>query len=130
MGHADDARDRRDVADEVEIELLVERRVDRVRRRHQIKHVAVGRRAHDHLGADIGAGARLVLDIELLTEPLRQPLGDQARGDVDSAAGGCADDNPHRPRRIGLPPSEVCRGRHGGSARRQVEKFAPCKFHF
>ena len=32
-GHADDARDRRDVADEIEIELVVERRVDRVRRR-------------------------------------------------------------------------------------------------
>ena len=32
IGHADDARDRRDVADEIEIELVVERRVDRVRR--------------------------------------------------------------------------------------------------
>ena len=30
IGHADDARDRRDVADEIEIELVVERRVDRV----------------------------------------------------------------------------------------------------
>ena len=30
MGRADDARDRRDVADEIEIELVVERRVDRV----------------------------------------------------------------------------------------------------
>ena len=29
---ADDARDRRDVANEIEIELFVERRVDRVRR--------------------------------------------------------------------------------------------------
>ena len=32
LGCADDARDRRDVADEIEIELVVERRVDRVRR--------------------------------------------------------------------------------------------------
>jgi hypothetical protein len=28
---ANDARDRRDIADEIEIELLIERRVDRVR---------------------------------------------------------------------------------------------------
>ena len=31
MDAADDAGDRRDVADEIEIELIVERRVDRVR---------------------------------------------------------------------------------------------------
>ena len=31
-GNAEDARDRRDVADEIEIELVVERRVDRVSR--------------------------------------------------------------------------------------------------
>jgi hypothetical protein len=30
VGKADDARDRRDVADKIEIELVVERRVDRV----------------------------------------------------------------------------------------------------
>ena len=35
IGHADDACDRRDVADEIEIELVVERRVDRVRRTAQ-----------------------------------------------------------------------------------------------
>ena len=32
LGTTDDARDWRDVADEIEIELVVERRIDRVRR--------------------------------------------------------------------------------------------------
>ena len=82
MRHADDARDRRDVADEIEIELVVERRVDRVGERDQEQRVAVRRRAHDRLGADIAAGARPVLDDEWLAEPLRQPLADQARDDV------------------------------------------------
>ena len=85
-GCANDARDRRDVADEIEIELVVERRVDRVRRSDKEERVAVRRRPHDRLGADIGAGARPVLDDEWLAEPLRQPLADQARDDVGPAA--------------------------------------------
>ena len=88
VGAADDARDRRDVADEIEIELVVERRVDRVRRTDQEQRVAVRGRAHDRLGGDIAAGARPVLDDELLAEPLRQPLTHQAREDVGRAAGG------------------------------------------
>ena len=86
-GHADDARDRRDVADEIEIELVVERRVDRVRRIDQEQRVAVRRRTHDRLGADIAAGARPVLDDEWLAEPLRQPLTHQAREDVVAPPG-------------------------------------------
>ena len=92
LGDADDAGDRRDVADEIEIELVVERRVDRVRRTDQQQRVAVGGRAHDRLGADVAAGARPVLDDEWLAEPLRQPLPDQAREDVGRAAGGNGDD--------------------------------------
>ena len=38
-----------------------------------------------------------ILDDELLTEPFRQILTDQARDDVGRAAGGKADDNAHRP---------------------------------
>ena len=91
-GAADEARDRRDVADEIEIEFVVERRIDRVRRTDQEERVAVRRRAHDRLGGDIAAGARPVLDDEWLAEPLRQPLTDQAREDVVRAAGGKADD--------------------------------------
>jgi len=83
VGVANDASDRRDIADKIVIELVVERRVDRVRRADQEQRIAVGGRTHDRLGADIGAGARAVLDDELLTEPLRQPLAHQARGDVE-----------------------------------------------
>ena len=42
IGHAHDAGDRRNVANEIEIELVVERRVDRVRRSDQEERVAVG----------------------------------------------------------------------------------------
>jgi hypothetical protein len=66
VGHARDARDRRDVADEVVAELVVERRVDRVRRAHHDERVAVGSGIHHRLGGDIGSGPRPVLDHELL----------------------------------------------------------------
>src|SRR5262245_63832095 len=45
-GVADDARDRCDVADEVETELIVERGVDRVRRRDEEQRVTV--RSEEH----------------------------------------------------------------------------------
>ena len=128
-GNAADARDRRDVADEIEIELVVERRVDRVRRSDQEERIAVRRRAHDRLGGDIAASARPVLDDELLAEPLRQPLTDQARDDVGRAAGGEADDDAHRPRRIGLRPRDARHGRQRGSARGQMQKLSAGKFH-
>jgi hypothetical protein len=41
-----------------------------------------------------------VLGDEGSSEVVGQPLPDQPRGDVDAAAGGKADDDPHRPRRI------------------------------
>src|SRR6266849_4812555 len=64
------ARDRDDVADEVEIELLVKRGVDRVCRTYQQQRVAIGRRAYHRLGADVGAGTWTVLDDKSLAEPL------------------------------------------------------------
>ena len=78
---------------------------------------------------DIAAGARPVLDDEWLTEPLRQPLSDQARDDVGRAAGGKADDDAHRPRRIGLRPRDARHGRQRGSARGQMQKLSAGKFH-
>ena len=85
-------RDRHDVAQEIEVELFVERGVDGVLRIHQQQRVAVGRRAGDELGRDVAGGAGPGLDDELLAELLRQPLRDQARGDVGRAAGRLADD--------------------------------------
>src|SRR6266849_2060212 len=56
----------------------------------------------DRIGADIASGTRSVLDDELLAEPLRQPLAHQTRNDVAPAAGRPADNDAHRPRRIGF----------------------------
>ena len=47
------ARDRRDVADEIEIELVVEGGVDRVHSDASEKRIAVGGRTYNGLGADI-----------------------------------------------------------------------------
>jgi hypothetical protein len=55
--HADDAGDRRNVADEIEVKLLIERRVDSVCRVGQKERIAVRRRTHDRLRADIGGSA-------------------------------------------------------------------------
>ena len=65
--------------------------------------------------ADIAAATRPVVDNKLLAEPLRQPLTHQARRDVGRAARRDWHDQPHRPRRVGLSPSEPSEGRQRGS---------------
>src|SRR5262245_54332124 len=84
-GCANDASDRRDIAKEIEAELVVERCVDRSCCVAHEKGIAVRCRLHDHLGADIAAGARPVLDDELVAKSLRQPLTHQACGEVSAA---------------------------------------------
>src|SRR5262245_23515477 len=79
------ASDWRDIADEIVVELVVECRIDRVPCANNEQRVAVGRGTHDRLGADIAAATRPVIDNKLLAEPLREPLADQARGDVGAA---------------------------------------------
>jgi len=69
-GLAVDARHRRDVADEIEIQLIVKRRVDRCCRADLKERVAIRWRTHDRLGRDIAARARPILDDERLTEPV------------------------------------------------------------
>ena len=128
-GDRDDACDGCDVAEEVEIEFLVKRHIDRGRRADQEEGVAVRRRIHDHLRTNIAAGSRPVLDDKLLAETLRQPLADQTSDDVGRSAGGKWDDDAHRPRRIGLRPRDARHGRQRGSARGQMQKFSAGKFH-
>src|SRR5262245_60008748 len=82
VGGVDKRRDWRDVTEEMEIELLVKRRVDCVRRSGEKQRVAVGICVHDSLGADIGSGSRPVLDDMRLAEPLRQPWTKQTRKNV------------------------------------------------
>src|SRR5712671_4254719 len=70
-GHAHDACDWSDVADEIEIEMLIERCVDRVRRSGYEKHVAVGGSVNNGFGRYIARSARPVLNNELPIETLR-----------------------------------------------------------
>jgi len=80
--HPEQSRDRCDVADEIEIQLLVERRVDRVRSNAGEKRVAVRGRTYNGLGGDIAASTGPVLDNKMLPQPLRQTMTDQTRGKV------------------------------------------------
>ena len=61
--HAGDACDRRDIADEVVVELEY-RRVDGICRSNQEQRVTVRGRPHNRLGSDVAAGAGAVLDDE------------------------------------------------------------------
>ena len=59
--------------------------------------MAVSRRVHDRLGGDIAAGTWPVLDDDWLAKTLRQPLSDEARGDIGTAPGRKSDNQSHRP---------------------------------
>src|SRR5262245_44571585 len=72
-----DARNRRDVANEVETEVVIECHVPCVMCTDLEERIAVGRRLHDCLGGQIAASAHPVLDDEWLAGALRQPLTDQ-----------------------------------------------------
>src|SRR5262249_46050062 len=65
VGTSHDARDRRDVTDEIEIELIVERRVDRAESTAQEERVSVGRRTYNRLGADIAAATPLKHGVDI-----------------------------------------------------------------
>jgi hypothetical protein len=70
-GGAGNARDRRDVADEIIIEIAIERSVGRIIRTGEKERIAVRGRLHDRLGADIVGGAGPVFDNKRLTKTLR-----------------------------------------------------------
>src|SRR5262245_62828595 len=70
VGRADDACNGRDVAQEIEIELLVQGCIYCLRRTDQKKCVAIGGCTHDRFGCDIAAAAWPIFDDEGLSEPL------------------------------------------------------------
>src|SRR5262249_46437300 len=86
----------------IEVELVVERHADHIRWPCQKKRVTICGRSHDCLSADVGASTRAVLHHELLAEPLRQPLTDQARDNVGRTGRSERHDDANRPRRIVL----------------------------
>jgi hypothetical protein len=61
----------RNIADEIEVEIVVDRRIDRVRCSHEEKGVSVGRCTHDDFSADIAAGAGSIVDNKRLAESFR-----------------------------------------------------------
>src|SRR5262249_44972812 len=71
VGHAQETCDWRNVANEVEIKIVVKCRIGRVSYGDQEERVAVRGRAHDRLGGDVAATPGPVLDNEWLPEPLR-----------------------------------------------------------
>src|SRR5215471_1857062 len=123
------AGDRRDVADEIETKLVIERGVDGIPTADHEQRVSVCGRAHDGLGADIAAAARSVLDNKLLTEPLRQPLTHQTRDDVGRTGWSERHDDAHRSQRIGLRPRHARQNRQRGGAGCQMQKLSAGKFH-
>ena len=86
------ARDRCDVAKKIEAQVVVKDRIEGIGRGAFQKCISVGARANDFLGRKIAAPARPVFDEEGLTEPSREPSAGQARANVESAAGGKAND--------------------------------------
>src|SRR5262249_16125017 len=122
LGLLRDARDRSDIAGEIEIKILVERGVDCVRRAYEEERIAVWRRSHDGFGGDIGGSTRSIFDDEWLAKTFRQPLSYQPRDDVVAATGCKTHDQAHRPHRIRLRLSEPRCDRQRGSARGQMQK--------
>src|SRR5262249_43293356 len=98
-------------------------------RADQEECIAVGRCVHDRLGGDVAASAWPVLDDDRLAKTFRQPLSDEARGDIGTAPGRKSDDQPYRPCWIVLracDPRE-CR-RQGGSAG-ETQKISASEQH-
>ena len=93
--------DRSEVAQRIR-RIAVERQVDGQGRAVEEQRIAVGRALRHVLVGDVGAGARLVLDDYLLAEELAHARGEQARVDVDAAAGREVDDEADRARRVRL----------------------------
>jgi hypothetical protein len=77
-------RDRRDVPDQIVVE-LEERRIDRVGCADLEQRVAVGRRAHDRFGADIAGASRPVVVCPAGPDALR-PSTERPARDVDDDA--------------------------------------------
>src|SRR5262249_12105536 len=127
--HADDARHRRDVAYEIEVEVVIECHIDRIGRSDLQKRIAVRRCLQGCLSADIAGGTRPVLYYELLAEALWQPLRHQARHNVGRAASGKPNDDAHGTGRVGLPPRTRRYGGESGGTGRQMQKLTPRKCH-
>ena len=87
---------------ELELRVLVGGGVDRFEMGAEQQGVAVARLREHVAGRDHAGGGRLVLHDDALAERVAELVGDEARRDIGRPAGAEADDQPDRPRRIGL----------------------------
>src|SRR5262249_16107040 len=119
----------RNVTDEIKAEFLVKARVNRCRSCSKEQRVTIRHSLGDGFSTDIGASSRAVLDDELLTQVLREPLSYQASNDGGRATCREWNNNAHRSRRIGLRSRDTRSERQRGSARGQMQKLPTEKFH-
>jgi hypothetical protein len=103
-----------EVIHRLELDAPVERGRHRVGAVGEQQRVAIGRRARHQLGGDRAGLARLALHHDGLSETFRHFLRQQARNDVDIAAGRKTHHQPQRPVRIGL---RECNARSDGQAK-------------
>src|SRR3984893_2375236 len=109
FGRYPDERYRREVDVGVETELAEQAGVDDQRAADHQDDVAVAGGLRDQRGSDIAARSRVVLDIERLTEDLRQLGRKQAGNHIDWPARRKRRNRPDRPLRIGgLPVGGAC----------------------
>src|SRR5262245_1255166 len=112
--------DRRNVVREIEFEVVVQRRIDSICESHREKCIAIWGRANDRFGGDVAASANTILDNELLTKPLRQPLSDQTCEVVSRTARSKTDNQMHRSGRISLRHCDARYGRQRTYGRGQM----------
>src|SRR5262249_59298273 len=80
-------------------------------------------------GTLVPAPAGPVMEEDWRPEPLRQPLADQAGGDVGRAGRRDWHDQAHGARGIGLRPCNTRQGGQRGSARCEMEKISAGEVH-
>src|SRR6185295_6628658 len=107
----------------------VEAGIDHVTRADNHDGVAIGSRSCSGTHPKISAGARLVLNVEMLTETAREISRDNPCKDIGWATGRKRYDHAHGPRRIGLRLCASGNKRHNRAACGQKQKLPSLKIH-
>src|SRR5262245_25427362 len=92
------------------------------------QRITVRRTLGRSLDTDVASSTRPVLYKELAAENPRQIFADDAGSCVGRAAGGKGYNHAHRPRRIGLRPSNPRHRRQRGRASGQIQKLSAGSF--
>src|SRR4029077_1917240 len=97
--------------------------------RGQKKRISIRRRSHQRFRRYCAAGTGAILNDELLSKALGEPLTDQARVGVVDAARREAGNDPYGPQRVTLSPGEPGYCRERGNTRGQLKKRSTTKPH-